>query len=201
MNKKMFGAISAVALTMGTAGCSTPPADNTNTSVQVGENKNVPDSMKECKNLELVQGDAYSGKDKEVWYCADDDNDSGSHFSGMFFYPLTGQYYDAKSLKKKHKVNVTSYKPGTSAKKVSVSEYNKAAKLKLPPYQPKTSVKSTTNAIGSKPTKPSSTSKPKISSSTKSKSSVTSSPRSSYKSSSSSSRGFGSSFSSSSSGG
>jgi len=193
MNKKMLGAISAVALTMGTAGCSTPPTDNTNKPVQVGQNSKTSNSMKECKNMELVQGDAYSGKDKEVWYCGDDDNDDrDSHFSGMFFYPMTGQYYDSNTLKSKHKVDVSTYKPGTSTKKVSVSEYNKAAKLKLPAYQPKQSVKSTTTSktTSSGYKKPSSSS---ISNSTKTKSSSSSS----FKSSTSSSKGFGSSFSSS----
>lgn len=174
--KKMLGTIGAVALTLGTAGCGT--ADN-----QVVENPSssqFAEMQEDCDELELVSGDPYSGSDKEVWYC-DDDNDGGSHVSGMFFYPFYGGYYNASTMKSKHNVDVSSYKPGTTATKVSASQYNKAAKVKLPSYKGSgSSVKSGAVKSGTV------------------KSNSSSSKSSSGKvSSGSSSKGFGSSFSSS----
>ena len=124
--KKMLGTIGAVALVMGTtAGCGNSEPDTTTMS----------DISQECDDLELVQGTAYSGDEKEVWYCDDDDNDGGSHVSGMFFYPLYGGYYNADTMKSKHNVDVSKYKAGTSTTKVSANQYNKAAKVKLPSYK------------------------------------------------------------------
>lgn len=183
---KMLGTLSAVALTLGTAGCGVGNS-TTPSPTKTSDSESVSQVKKECKDMELVSGKAYSGDKDEVWYCNDDDTTGSSTHSGggMFFYPMMGGYYNGSTMKSKHNVDVSNYKPGTAKTKVSTNQYNKAAKVKLPAS--KRPVSSTTHA------KPSTGSKSSTFSSSKPSKSSTSSKISS----SSSSKGFGSSFSSS----
>lgn len=197
-NKKMMVTISAFALALTTAGCGTQTnypeeevefTDDKNTNVSDSTDSKSPVNT-ECKNLELVQGEAYSGNEDEVWYCNDEDDE---HF-GSFFYPFVAGYVTSSLLSSKHKINVSKYKPGTSKKIVNGKTYNKH--YKGPIHSSKKPIQSV------KPSKSSgSTSGKGMSSSKSTKSSGTfgsgssskSSKSSSSFSSGSSSKGFGSS--------
>ncbi|WP_442638185.1 DUF1190 domain-containing protein [Rossellomorea marisflavi] len=136
MNKKqMLTGISVVALSLATAGCAPTPenSDSFGTYSQSDEsvkpdtkNENVAEKKpaESCKNMELVQGEAYSGDEKEVWYC----NDEGSSNHGSFFMPFVAGYFTSNLLNSKHGINVSDYKPGSSKKIVSSDQYNKSIK-------------------------------------------------------------------------
>lgn len=184
MNKKqMMTGISIVALSLATAGCAPTPenSDSFGTYSQSDE-KVKEDAPKEsvaekkpaesCKNMELVQGEAYSGDEKEVWYC----NDEASPNHGSFFMPFMAGYFTSNLMNSRHGINVSDYKPGSSKKIVSSDQYNKS--IKTTPKKtvtpapkkkdtgvkakPKTSTESNTSKYDSKPK--SSTSKSKSSS-------------------------------------
>lgn len=153
--KQMLAGISVVALSLATAGCapeqndsdsfgSAYPSDESNYM----SNDDREDAMEDqtgfddCDQMELVQGDAYSGDEKEVWYC----NDDSSEQRGSFFMPFVAGYFTSSMLNSKHGINVSNYKPGSSKKIVSATQYNKSASKPLPSFgavkKSSTSVKS-----------------------------------------------------------
>ena len=134
--RNMLVGISAVALTFATTGCA--PQDTSGTSNfstnQVVSTEAQEDAMEQqsgfddCEKMELVQGDAYSGGEDEVWYC----NDENSTQQGSFFMPFMAGYFTSSVLNSKHGINVSNYKPGTSKSIISKTTYNKSAKKPLP---------------------------------------------------------------------
>lgn len=136
--RNMLVGISAVALTLATTGCAPQAQPNANnfSTTQTTSTEAQEDAMEnqtgfeDCDQMELVQGDAYSGDDKEVWYC----NDEDSTQRGSFFVPFLAGYFTSSMLNSKHGINVSNYKPGTSKNIVSKSTYNKSAKKPLPVF-------------------------------------------------------------------
>lgn len=141
--KQMLAGISVVALSLATAGCA--PAQNDSDSFGSAypseesdyvSSEEQEDAMEDqtgfddCDQMELVQGDAFSGDEKEVWYCSDDSSEQ----RGSFFMPFVAGYFTSSLLNSKHGIDVSKYKPGSSKKIVSATQYNKSASKPLPSF-------------------------------------------------------------------
>lgn len=160
--RNMLVGISTVALTLATTGCA--PQDNGNSNsfgtsqIASGEAEEFEiekeSGFDDCEKMELVQGEAYSGGEDEVWYC----NDEKSAQNGSFFMPFLAGYLTSSMLSSKHGIDASKYKPGSSKKVVSSSVYNKSAKKPLPGFKkatpkvstPKKNINSSTGSSASK---------------------------------------------------